>query len=69
MSTSREVTVKAQDGTVTLGELRAFIGELDQAGAAESTPISGTVRFGGGIKTLKATAIRFGDPVENHYGA
>ena len=69
MSTSRDVTVKAQDGIMTLGELRVFITELDHAGAAESTPISGTVRFGGGIKALKATAVRFGDPVENHHGA
>jgi hypothetical protein len=69
VSTSREVTVKAQDGTVTLGELRAFVAELDHAGAAESTSILATVRFGGGIKTLKATAIRFGDPVERHHGA
>jgi hypothetical protein len=68
VSTSREVTVKAQGGTVTLGEHRAFIAELDQAGAAESTPISATVRFGGGIKTLKATVIRFGDPAEDHHG-
>jgi hypothetical protein len=69
VSTSREVTVKAQDGTVTLGELKAFVAELDNAGAANTTPISGTARFGGGIKTLKATAIRFGDPVEHHHGA
>lgn len=63
MSIGREVTVKAQDGTVTLGELRAFVAELDQAGATENTPVSATVRIGGGIKTLKATAVRFGDPV------
>lgn len=64
MSTSRDVTVKAQNGTVTLGELKAFVAELDHAGAVNTTPISATVRFGGGIKTLKATAIRFGDPVK-----
>jgi hypothetical protein len=69
VSTSREVTAKAEDGTVTLGELKAFAAELDRAGAVNTTPISATVRFGGGIKTLKATAIRFGDPVEHHHGA
>jgi hypothetical protein len=63
MSTSREVTVKAQSGIVTLGELRAFIAELERAGAADSTEIKGTVRFGSGIKTLTATAVRFGDSV------
>ena len=63
MSIGRDVTVKAQVGTVTLGELRAFIGELDQAGAAESTRIEGQVRIGGGVKSLKAAVVRFGDPV------
>jgi hypothetical protein len=57
----RTVEVKAQEGPLTLAELRAFIAELDQAGAAETTTIAATVRFGGGIKTLKATAQRFGD--------
>jgi hypothetical protein len=61
VSIGRTVEAKAQDGTVTLEELRAFIGELDQAGAAESTPVKAPVRFGGGIKSLKATAVRLGD--------
>lgn len=69
MSTSREVTVKAQNGTMTLGELKAFAAELDHAGAVNTTPISATVRLSGWIKTLKATATRFGDPVESHHGA
>lgn len=55
MSTSRTVEAKAADGTMTLAELRAFIAELDDARAAESTPVSATVRFGGGLKGLKAT--------------
>ena len=69
MAISRLVETKAQDGTLTLGELRAFVAELDQAGAADTTKIEGTIRFGGGIKSLKATAERFGDPEEAHHRA
>jgi hypothetical protein len=67
MRIDRHVEVKAQDGSMTLGELRAFVAELDQAGAAETTTIEGTVRWGGGVKSLKATAERFGDPEEAHH--
>jgi hypothetical protein len=60
---NRAVTATAGDGSrMTLGDLRAFIAELDQAGAAETTPVSGRVSFGGYVKELKATAVRFGDP-------
>jgi hypothetical protein len=61
VSTSRRVETKAEDGTLTLRELRAFVADLDADGAAETTKIEGTVRFGGGVKSLKATAERFGD--------
>ncbi len=61
MSVGRIVQAKAQDGTLTLAEMRAFVAELDLAGAAETTTIQGAVRFGGGIKTLEAVAQRFGD--------
>lgn len=68
MRIDRHVEVKAQDGTLTLGELRAFVAELDEAGAAETTTIDGTVRVRGGVKSLKATAVRFGDDLANHRG-
>jgi hypothetical protein len=61
-ATSRTVETTAADGTMILGELRAFIHELDNAGAAESTRIEGRVSMKGGVKSLKATAVRFGDP-------
>lgn len=68
MATSRTVEVKARDGTMTLAGLREFVAAMDEAGAVETTPVSATVRFGGGIKTLKATAVRFGDPVRGTRG-
>lgn len=63
MATDRTVTAtaSADDKRMTLGELRSFIGEMDQAGAAESTPVSARVTFGGWLRELKATAQRFGD--------
>lgn len=61
MPIGRVVEAKAQDGTMTLDEVRAFVAELDSAGAAGATPVNATVRFGGGLKSLKATAVRFGD--------
>jgi hypothetical protein len=62
MTTSRTVTAKAASGTLTLSELRAFLAELDHAGAGEDTPVSGTMRFGGGVKSLKAVAERSPEP-------
>lgn len=64
MATDRTVTANANagDNRMTLGELRSFIGEMDQAGAAETTPIAGRLTFRGWVRELKATAIRFGDP-------
>lgn len=63
MATDRTVTATASGGDkrMTLGELRSFIGEMDQAGAAESTSVSARVTFGGWLRELKATAVRFGD--------
>lgn len=64
---NREVTAAAQDGKrMTLGDLRAFVAEMDQAGAADTTRVSGRVTFGGWVKELKATAVRFGDPEDDH---
>ena len=64
MSIDRNVGVKAADGCkLTLGELRQFVTELDEAGAAESTTISGRVGWRGSVKALSAVAVRFGDPV------
>jgi hypothetical protein len=65
VSIGRTVEAKAKDGTLTLGEMRAFVAEMDEAGAAETTKIEGAARFRGGIKSLKATAERFGDPDES----
>jgi hypothetical protein len=62
MPTDRTVTATAHDGKMTLGELRAFIAEMDQAGAAETTPVTARVSWGGWVKELKASAVRFGDP-------
>lgn len=63
VATDRTVTAHAGDGKkMTLGELRAFIAEMDQAGAADTTPVTARVAWVGWVKQLKATAIRFGDP-------
>ncbi|MCW2904126.1 MAG: hypothetical protein JWO67_6391 [Streptosporangiaceae bacterium] len=61
MIIDRHVAVQATAKKLTLGELREFIDELDQAGAANSTVIKGRVNWGGTIKSLEATAVRFGD--------
>ena len=47
---------------MTLGEIRSFVAEMDQAGAADTTQIGARVNFGGWLRELKATAVRFGDP-------
>ena len=59
----RSVTANADaaDKKMTLGELKAFIEEMGRAGAAETTPVAARVTFGGWLKQLRATAIRFGD--------
>jgi hypothetical protein len=64
MATDRTVTATAADGfkRMTLGELEDFIAEMHEAGAARTTPIHARVTFGGWLRELKATAIRFGDP-------
>jgi hypothetical protein len=62
VSIGRTVTAKAQGKVMTLGELRAFVAELDQAGAAETTPIKAHLNWGSGLKSLEAAAVRFGDP-------
>jgi hypothetical protein len=70
MPTDRTVTATALDGRrMTLAELRAFVAEMDQAGAAETTPVGARVSWGGGLKELKASAARFGDPEKDrHHG-
>lgn len=65
MSAERTRTMKAAKGEkLTLGDLRSFVGEMDQAGAADSTPVSARASFGGWLQELKATAVRFGDDEE-----
>ena len=58
---SRTVELKASDGTMRLGELLAFIHELEVCGADGSTRIEGRVGVKGGVKSLKATVVRSGD--------
>jgi hypothetical protein len=55
MSTERTRTMKAAKGE------KLTLGEMDQAGAADSTPASARASFGGWLQELKATAVRFGD--------
>lgn len=62
MRTDRTVTSIASGNGMTLGELRTFVAEMDAAGAADSTVISGKITFRGRVKVLEATAVRFGDP-------
>jgi hypothetical protein len=60
--TSRTVEAKApKGGHLTLGDLKGFAATLEQAGAADTTSIDGSVTFGGHLKALKASAVRFGD--------
>jgi hypothetical protein len=61
-TTSRQVETKASAKELTLGELREFIASLDQAGAANTTPIRGRANWNGTLKSVRATAVRFGDP-------
>lgn len=49
--------MKAAGRAVTLAELRGFVADLDAAGVADDTPVSGTVRVGGAVKSLKAASI------------
>jgi hypothetical protein len=60
---SRKVEVKAAGKTLTLAELREFVEDLDRAGAVGTTVIGGRVNWGGTLKSVWATAIRFGDSV------
>jgi hypothetical protein len=63
MGADRTRSVTAPKGEkLTLGDLRSFVGEMDHAGAADTTPVRGRVTFGGWLKEIKATAVRFGDP-------
>jgi hypothetical protein len=57
-ATSRIVETRASDGTMRLGELRAFIHELDEAAAADDTRIEGRVTMKGGIRSLRASVAR-----------
>ena len=64
MRIGRTVEAKGSaEGKMTLGDLKEFVAEMDQAGAANSTPIEATVMWRGALKSLKATAIRFGDGI------
>ncbi len=61
MATERTVTARGAAKQMTLGELRQFVAGLDDAEAAESTPIRAKVTWGGGLQEIQATAVRFGD--------
>jgi hypothetical protein len=55
----RLVSVKGKE--LTLADVRAFVAEMDQAGAADSTPVNGAVTLRGRLKELRASAVRFSD--------
>lgn len=62
-TTSRDVRTTAAKGAdaMTLAEVKEFVTEMDRAGAAGTTPIIARVGWHGQLKSLSATAIRFGD--------
>jgi hypothetical protein len=62
MATERQVTAKADGDVMTLGELKAFIAELDEAGAADTTTLQVRVGWGQKLRSITATVVRFGDP-------
>ncbi|HMG61660.1 MAG TPA: hypothetical protein VK599_01815 [Streptosporangiaceae bacterium] len=62
MSTEHQITKKAADGTLTIGELREFLAEFDRLGAPGSaSPLPGSLKpkvragFSGGIKSISVT--------------
>lgn len=62
MSLEHEITKRAADGTLTIGELREFLDEFDKATATSGPPsYTGSfkprarVSFGGGIKSITVT--------------
>lgn len=58
-----EVQAEGERRQLTLGEVRAFVAEMDQAGAADSTVVCGRLNWRGqSLRSLWATAVRFGDP-------
>jgi hypothetical protein len=63
MATVRTVTTKARGSAkrMSLGEVKAFVAEMDEAGAANTTLVTARVGFRGRLMELKATAVRFGD--------
>ena len=64
MRIGRTVEAKGSaDGKMTLADLKEFVAEMDQAGAANTTPIEATTTWRCALKSLKATAIRFGDGI------
>jgi hypothetical protein len=54
--------VRATGKAMTLGELREFVKQCDELGAADSSRIDGRVGFGAGVQALTITVVRFGDP-------
>lgn len=53
--------VSVKGSSLTLADVRAFVAEMDAAGAADSTPVDGAVTLRGRLKELRARAARFGD--------
>lgn len=65
MPTDTTHSKQADGRAMTLGELRAFVAELDQLGAADSTAITGAVRgLDGKVTRLTGKVVRFGAPEE-----
>lgn len=64
MTTSTTIDWAATDkGGMTLGELRQFVVECEEAGAVESTRIEATTTWGGKLKTVSVVVVRFSDGV------
>jgi hypothetical protein len=62
MSIQHEITKRAADGSLTIGELRQFLDEFDKAAVTPEYPVNGyglkvKVRsgFSGGIKSISVT--------------
>lgn len=64
MATERRVTATSGSGKVALtaGDLRAFLAELDAAGAADATPMQGRIGWRGArLTSITADVVRPGD--------
>lgn len=62
MGIKRQVEAVDAGKHMTFADLREFVAEMEQAGAADTTVVKARVNFGGTLKSLTADAVRFGDP-------